>query len=323
MINTSLRPHRVATLIFKEADWREKCLKLIESYSQIWGGAYNLIIPTNGEKIDEKFWVLLKKFDPDYIATYSSPNETHNSISNKLKKELFTRLNTFLTYDGDEIDIINLSSDESRSCPLTYLPTILPRTKLDHKTIYSYDINYGGYKYMKDNLELLYASFLGNINHEYSNNLKNINFGEFTLNWENLTRLLKNSLHNELSDPYLYSPFSYSMIHLEKYYSTKDYLKIKKSPVLLVVGDKFEDFALYYNLSRLRYNVIWLPNMKILGLKEFITENGVINTSFQLIYIFEIMSKFNELMEKNIIITSFSLSNIELDIIKGKISRIV
>lgn len=322
-INTSLRPHRVATLVFEAADWREKCLKVIESYSQIWGGAYNLIIPTNGKKIDEKFWFLLKKFDPDYIATYSSQGETHNLISKKLKKELFTRLNTFLNYDGNEIDIINLSSNESRSYPLTSISTILPRVNLDTKTIYNYDINYSGYKYMKDTLELLYSSFLGNINHEYSNNLKNIDFGEFTLDWENLDHLLGSIFCDKTSQPYIYSPFSYSMINLEKYYSTKDYLKMKKSSVLLVVGDRFEDFALYYNLSRLRYNVVWIPNMKILGLKEFITENGVINVSFKLKYIFEIMLKFNELLEENIIITSFSLSCIELDMIKGKLSRIV
>ena len=42
-----------------------------EFYSRLWGGAYNIIVPTNGQKIDERFWTLLdliakgRPIDPD------------------------------------------------------------------------------------------------------------------------------------------------------------------------------------------------------------------------------------------------------------------
>jgi hypothetical protein len=66
-----LRPHRVAVLIdASDTDWQRSCLRIIEYFSQVWGGAHSLIIPTDGNMIDDCFWELLSAFDPDLIYRY-------------------------------------------------------------------------------------------------------------------------------------------------------------------------------------------------------------------------------------------------------------
>ena len=66
-----VRPHRVAVLIdANDTDWQRSCLRIIEYLSQVWGGAHSLIIPTNGDTIDNCFWELLSSFDPDIICRY-------------------------------------------------------------------------------------------------------------------------------------------------------------------------------------------------------------------------------------------------------------
>lgn len=50
-------------------------MRVIEFYSRLWGGAYNIIIPTDGTSIDERFWTLIEAFDPDYIFQYRSTLE--------------------------------------------------------------------------------------------------------------------------------------------------------------------------------------------------------------------------------------------------------
>jgi hypothetical protein len=53
-----------------DKDWQQSCLRIIEFYSRLWGGAYNLIVPTDGNDIDERFWTILEAFDPDHLISY-------------------------------------------------------------------------------------------------------------------------------------------------------------------------------------------------------------------------------------------------------------
>lgn len=68
---TRLRPHRVAILIdIADRDWQNTCLSVIEFLSQIWGGYHSIIVPTDGNTIQDIFWALLSSFDPDVILRY-------------------------------------------------------------------------------------------------------------------------------------------------------------------------------------------------------------------------------------------------------------
>lgn len=84
-ITTRVRPPRVITLInVNDPDWPHICNRVIERYSQLWGGSYNLIVPTDGKEIDDVFWQIMEIYDPDYVDRYiktfkdiklASPNE--------------------------------------------------------------------------------------------------------------------------------------------------------------------------------------------------------------------------------------------------------
>lgn len=69
---SSVRPQRVVTFVDqREAKWRDVCLRVIELYSRVWGGNYNLIVPTDGTSLTPAFWRVLETFDPDRLYVYA------------------------------------------------------------------------------------------------------------------------------------------------------------------------------------------------------------------------------------------------------------
>jgi DNA-directed RNA polymerase subunit RPC12/RpoP len=68
---TRVRPHRVAVLT-NSADpyWENACLGIIEFFTKLWGGTHCIIVPTDGESIDETFWAVLSSYDPDTFYRY-------------------------------------------------------------------------------------------------------------------------------------------------------------------------------------------------------------------------------------------------------------
>lgn len=75
-MHASVRPARIAILVEKtDTDCQHTCLRIIEIFSRLWGGAYNIIVPTDGTTIDERFWALLEAFDPDYLYRYQKSYE--------------------------------------------------------------------------------------------------------------------------------------------------------------------------------------------------------------------------------------------------------
>ncbi|MFE4550686.1 hypothetical protein [Streptomyces sp. NPDC056785] len=68
-ITATVRPPRCAIFINKNNDyWQTVVNVAITQASQVWGGRYFLIVPTDGEKIEDKFWELLESYSPDYLA---------------------------------------------------------------------------------------------------------------------------------------------------------------------------------------------------------------------------------------------------------------
>jgi hypothetical protein len=67
----SVRPPRVATFLDRnDPDWQHTCLRIIEFYSSVWGGKYNIIVPTDGTVLLPDFWKVLELYDPDYSFSY-------------------------------------------------------------------------------------------------------------------------------------------------------------------------------------------------------------------------------------------------------------
>jgi len=77
---TRIRPHRVA-IFANSADrhWYHNCLGIIEFLTKLWGGSHSVIIPTDGETIDEEFWSILSSHDPDILLRYQPTGEDHKT----------------------------------------------------------------------------------------------------------------------------------------------------------------------------------------------------------------------------------------------------
>lgn len=67
----STRPTRLATLFPVDSHWKATATRILESYSRVWGGAGNILIPCalNGT-FHEAHWRLLEVFDPDELGSY-------------------------------------------------------------------------------------------------------------------------------------------------------------------------------------------------------------------------------------------------------------
>jgi hypothetical protein len=65
----SLRAPRVAVIVPTDG-WELHAQRAIESFSRTWGGAASVIIPTSeGGDLDPAVRRLLRRYDPDYVAT--------------------------------------------------------------------------------------------------------------------------------------------------------------------------------------------------------------------------------------------------------------
>lgn len=70
-LSMAVRPMRLAVLIPEMDDWPHFAMRAIEIFSQMWGGAQNILIPCSQEgQIPDLFWPLLRAFDPDIVAHY-------------------------------------------------------------------------------------------------------------------------------------------------------------------------------------------------------------------------------------------------------------
>jgi len=78
LVEVTIRPPRIATFIdAKDPHWQNTVLRIIEIYSEIWGGAYDIIVPYEYDEkediliIPEIFKQVLKIYDPDFLWMYT------------------------------------------------------------------------------------------------------------------------------------------------------------------------------------------------------------------------------------------------------------
>lgn len=84
-IHIKKRPLKIAFLINpNQDDWQEQIDAIWEYNQEKWGGRYNPLIPTDGNKIDKDWLNFLEKFDADYFISVFP-------ISDELKKEINNR----------------------------------------------------------------------------------------------------------------------------------------------------------------------------------------------------------------------------------------
>ena len=103
----STRPTRFAFVIRDDLS-TENLMKVLEYNSLIWGGYYNLLLPTNGETIEDGWWHNLLCLSPDKIVYCS--NDGDDAAFSDLMRLTSERVQPFHqyrwnTWNGDVVEV--------------------------------------------------------------------------------------------------------------------------------------------------------------------------------------------------------------------------
>jgi len=270
LVEATIRAPRIATFVkAKDLHWQD-ILRIIETYSKIWGGAYDIIVPYEIRddvlSIDQVFKAILKKYDPDFLW----PNP-------QLDTERLTTL----------IDrYINPFESEVYGGAFRRIPNVtLPLKYLEEKCSFvqiPFDDNY---------LQLVGYSVLG----KYKSSSKE-KFKEHRVEIKDITQDLAKELFFNFfrSSPFQSSPFGVSLTHLK--------LHPLKGPFFIIVGNSLSDFLLYYDLLRLNFRCVFIPTDLLDKFIDFNKQNkqgqsnlekdNIINTIWD--YIFYIFAYYSD-----------------------------
>ena len=287
-----VRPQRVVTLIRSDDNmyWQHTAIRLIECYSEVWGGAYNLIIPTDGSTIREEFWAILETYDPDYLYLYPSRlldlksadperykqiidikesvlREQCPNMNGSNRKESIEREDEFTLISNPEINSCLKRELEERLSPFQFGGRVVeryfsadvwPLTKTGDIIQYTDEKEiacFGSESYSKDpSLMLLFHSHTGKAGEGYLDTLESLGIKR-----QQVTSLSQYFLIDPMGrGDLLPTPFSLSMVNLSRYRKKKEYRE-REEPIVLVLGDTIEDFCFFYCLSRMHRDFYWLP----------------------------------------------------------------
>ena len=367
-LHASVRPPRVAVLVDKSDEyWHHTCLRVIEFFSKLWGGAYNLIVPTDGKTIDERFWRILEAFDPDHLYVYrkcgedfrlSTPDEyakrieadlqsyqsqfgsqnagtsrdridkdLRNSwmsslaITPQLQNEIKVRLSPFY-FEEWIVETGAISARAAVGFPLTSLANIILNTR--HPDRFA-EINAPSDLVPK----LWYSAVLGLADDSAAEKLEGLGIlrNRFDFEKNNISQLMELVITGAIEKPWALranqrifseldgiAPYQLSMIELGLYRSTK--YAYWNEPLILVAGAEFEDFCLYYCLSRIRDRVVWiLPSITQGALSANKTEISEVEMSFMA----QVRGEdFSQQSHGGLACMSYTLSDAEIEAVIGR-----
>lgn len=289
-ISTGIRPQKMAVFFNKDSgNWKSIIEGIIEIFSTMWGGNFNVIIPTDGKVIEEHFMVLLKEFDPDICCYYQSTNldqlysserraEREETIKTLMVTHEFSRqlAERQLTTNAhpDEIDIFK-NNTEFQAYLTENLTLFGGLRKMRLPKLHRRSRNRPGALLIEDffndilekanprpfdfDLEQcaplirpLIASYTGIGNHLYS--------GRADIHIEKVeqmqeTQMISNLYQGRVKPVY---PFAVSSYGLSTFYKSN----FQKSSSILIVGSRVDDFSLFYSLDRIMNGVFWLPSIE-------------------------------------------------------------
>lgn len=301
LVEATIRAPRIATFVkAKDLHWQD-ILRIIETYSKIWGGAYDIIVPYEIRddvlSIDQVFKAILKKYDPDFLW----PNP-------QLDTERLTTL----------IDrYINPFESEVYGGAFRRIPNVtLPLKYLEEKCSFvqiPFDDNY---------LQLVGYSVLG----KYKSSSKE-KFKEHRIKIKDITQDLAKELFFDYfrSSPFQSSPFGVSLTQLHPLQEPS--FKPELYPSIIIVGNSLSDFLLYYDLLRLNFGCVFIPTDLLDKFIDFNKQNkqgqsnlekdNIINTIWD--YIFYIFAYYSD---EKIKLVSLSEPEIVIPEIWEKIKRV-
>lgn len=107
-ISLLVRPARVAILINeKDTYWKHIILNVFEWCSRVWGGAYFLIVPTDGIDIKAPFWKILEEYSPDHIYSFIPTIKDLESADPQKYKRIITKYEKAFFQQFPELKVEN------------------------------------------------------------------------------------------------------------------------------------------------------------------------------------------------------------------------
>lgn len=292
-INTAVRPPKVAVLInLNDKDWMVSCISIISMFSKMWGGEYNIIIPTDGKSIHDDFIKILKVYDADYIYYYESTVrqfkyfdvDKFNTIISKEKikmdkegivrtKEEWENDNSFLNcciYSLNiEEELENILDTYTNPFRIGISNKILKPLRYIEKV--NYPITYIGDILEENNAldielfeldfdchltKLLIYSKMGVVDANLFEDLKKMNF-DINISKVNSCEKVSKCMAYAYDVQNTKGKVFFLSNYNTSYYVNNLYGENEKNVIIL--GDTLSDFCLYYSLSRLKNNVYWIP----------------------------------------------------------------
>jgi hypothetical protein len=258
-LQLSVRTPRLACFIdSNDTEWEQNALHAIEYFSRTWGGAYFIIVPTDGTTISDTFWSILLAYDPDYLLLYDRALVENEVEEFELSPELNTRLKMYLApFHIAEHVATYIGAGMRIEFPLTALSTILPNT--EHAEFLKY------YPELPEGISILWAASVTGRNDAESlldferagMQLNSVSFDGKSLDL--IKTVVKGiyPLRYDEQDSSESFGFGLSLINLSFINSIK--FNEWDEPVVVIYGSSLDDFCLYYCLGRMRMRVAWLP----------------------------------------------------------------
>jgi hypothetical protein len=294
-IMKGVRPPKVVVFTDINSEyWETDCLAIIAMFNRIWGGAYNLIIPTDGETIDKQFWLILAEYDPDYFYFYQTnllqllefdPQQFEVHLDKRFR-ELGDRIlvnksdysNNYGFLSSYLLNKFHLSEElkqkiAKRCNPFYTEPKFIAqhlryekeiRFPLTDITKILQETDITSAKNLRLDIDckttkLLLHSKTGTIDSMLSGDLneKQIGMEPFSIKEKNDIYRTLNHLYNENRSS-LSKKYGFQLCNANiEYYIRKT--STEESDPIFVIGDAITDFYIYYSLSRIRNNVFWVP----------------------------------------------------------------
>jgi len=298
LVKVIIRPPRIATFIdAKDPHWQDTVFRVIEIYSEIWGGAYDIIVPYeyDGKEdmlvIPEIFRLILKKYDPDFLWLYTkagldiylaNPKEFYKHL-NRLyelhkeqgvkRKELKENLrNQPWGNNGNQMESLH---KEIQTCVNPFPDIYEQKNKIYKVSSLSipgesnFDLSPDFLKeqcfftqtlFNNKYLKLIVYSALGKYKPCHRKEFKNRSKKIKSSDLKFVIKILFKEVNKWFKSFHREYPYAGSLIHL-------NYPRANRFPLITVIGDSIFDFSLYYNLSRFNFKCVFIPTKL---LKNFI-----------------------------------------------------
>lgn len=297
-ITATVRSPRCAVLINEKSQyWMAAAGGVIEQASATWGGRHFLIIPTDGQRIQEKFWEILEAYSPDHLAKYTLSfadlEEGAPELFTRTKdayRQSYEKQNHSMDFeewfDGSArqstLDELNISDELEAELTQRLSPFHMgtgntvdwlsknvgfgfPFTRVTK--ILPFATRHIGQVLLPGAISdpataLFVNSQTGKAGAEYVNELTSQGFSVTALGPEerasSILRLAFGERRRGDENYLARMPFGLSMLHLGEYYDLRVHRE-EKEPLVIILGDTVDDFCLYYSLSRMHNRVCWMP----------------------------------------------------------------